>query len=249
MSQLKDKLSVTDFIQKVYVESGYERMLLDGTEEGEIRHENIKELLSVSRKYDEYDKEEGLSLFLEEVALVADTDNIDQATEVVHLMTMHSAKGLEFRYVFIIGLEEGIIPHSRSMLSPNEMEEERRLMYVGITRAREKVYLLFTEERTIFGSTQVNPPSRFLDDIPEELVESHNLKNTILNESGFISARSEELKSSPIGEKIFKDGDRIRHKVFGDGMIVASQGDILTIAFSGVGLKKLSASIAPLKKI
>ncbi len=250
MMDMRDKISVTDLIQKVFIESEYEKYLLDGTEEGEMRQENIKELLTVSKKYDEYEGEEGLDLFLEEVALVADTDNIDQGSEVVHLMTMHSAKGLEFKYVFIVGLEEGILPHSRSMLSPSEMEEERRLMYVGITRAKKKVYLLFTRERNIFGSTQINPPSRFLDDIPEHLLESHNPgTRTTRGKDGLINGEASSKSLSSPKSTSFKDGERIRHEVFGDGMIVASQGDILTVAFSGVGLKKLSASIAPLRKI
>lgn len=250
MAELRNKLSVTELVQKVFIESGYEKYLLDGTEEGEMRHENIKELLTVSKKYDEYEGEEGLNLFLEEVALVADTDNIDQGSKVVHLMTLHSAKGLEFGYVFIIGLEEGILPHSRSMLSPNEMEEERRLMYVGITRAKKKVYLLFTGERNIFGSTQINPPSRFLDDIPEHLLESHNPEQrTIKGKDGLLSGASNSKSLSSSKRTSFKDGERVRHEVFGDGMIVASQGDILTVAFSKTGLKKLSASIAPLKKV
>jgi DNA helicase-2/ATP-dependent DNA helicase PcrA len=182
-------------------------------------------------------------LFLEEVALVADTDNIDQEKDAVHLMTLHSAKGLEFKIVFIAGLEEGLMPHSRSMISEHEMEEERRLMYVGITRAKEKVYLLFTMERNIFGSTQINAPSRFFDDIPEHLI-TNDLKPATHNLQVMASDMRTERKIS-----IFKDGDRVRHEVFGDGMIVATQGDIITVAFSRVGLKKLSASIAPLRKI
>ena len=172
------KTKVTDLIEFVFTESGYEKFLLDGTDEGQTRYENVRELLTVSKKYDEYAGEEGLSLFLEEVALIADTDNIDQASEAVHLMTLHSAKGLEFKVVFIVGLEEGILPHSRSLIDHNEMEEERRLMYVGITRAKEKVYLVYTRERNIYGSTQINSPSRFLDDIPENLIAQNSQHET-----------------------------------------------------------------------
>jgi DNA helicase II / ATP-dependent DNA helicase PcrA len=250
MAELKNKLPITDFIQKVFIESEYEKYLLDGTEEGEMRYENVRELLTVAKKYDEYDGEEGLRLFLEEVALVSDTDNIDQNKESVHLMTLHSAKGLEFRIVFIAGLEEGILPHSRSMIDASEMEEERRLMYVGITRAKEKVYLLFTSERNIFGSTQINPPSRFLEDVPEHLLESQNIKHTTYN----TEAKDEDpnlnknVIRSTLHAPCFKDGDRVHHEIFGDGMVVATQGDVITVAFSKVGLKKLSANIAPLKK-
>jgi DNA helicase-2/ATP-dependent DNA helicase PcrA len=171
---------------------------------------------------------------------------------------MHSAKGLEFKYVFIAGLEEGMLPHSRSMLSPDEMEEERRLMYVGITRAKEKVYLLFTRERNIFGSTQVNAPSRFLDDIPENLIEAHSVeRKTRIVERGTHNVerktwnveREGNVPRSTVHVPRFSDGDRVHHEMFGDGLIVASQGDIITVAFSKVGLKKLSASVAPLRKI
>jgi DNA helicase-2/ATP-dependent DNA helicase PcrA len=254
ISEAKDRILLTDLIQKVYTESGYEKYLFDGTDEGQVRHENVQELLTVAQKYDEYEGDEGLRLFLEEVALIADTDNIDQATEAVHLMTLHSAKGLEFRFVFIVGLEEGIMPHSRSMLDPKQMEEERRLMYVGITRAKRKVYLLFTQERNIFGSTQINPPSRFLDDIPEALVEE-NSKIETRNLKQIPNSNNQTLKTSQIEnrkskiENSFRDGDRVRHSEFGDGMVVASQGDIITVAFGKVGLKKLSVSIAPLRKI
>jgi DNA helicase-2/ATP-dependent DNA helicase PcrA len=244
MSEIKEKITLTDFIQKVFSESGYEKYLSNGTEEGEMHLENIRELLTVAKKYDEYESKEGLRLFLEEVALIADTDKIDQSSKAVHLMTLHSAKGLEFKIVFIAGLEEGIFPHSRSMLDQAEMEEERRLMYVGITRAKEKAYLLFTTERNIYGSTQINPPSRFLDDIPEHLIENINSKPPI----NFDNKNTKEKNNLAIKNSIFKDGDRVHHEIFGDGLIVASQGDILTVAFSKAGLKKLSASIAPLKK-
>jgi DNA helicase II / ATP-dependent DNA helicase PcrA len=245
MSETKEKLILTDFIQKVFTESGYEKSLLDGTEEGEMRLENVKELLTVAKKYDEFKGEEALKLFLEEVALISDTDNIDQKKDAVHLMTLHSAKGLEFEVVFIAGLEEGMLPHSRSMLNPEEMEEERRLMYVGITRARKKVYLLFTGERNIFGSTQINAPSRFLDDIPPHLVNSYNIKHEACNRN------AEKNKSKDLEGNVpcFKDGDRVSHEVFGEGLIVSSQGDIITVAFKKTGLKKLAASIAPIKKI
>lgn len=259
IAEVKDELPVSELIQKIFIESGYEKFLLDGTEEGEVRRENVQELLTVAKKYDEHKGGEGLNLFLEEVALVADTDNIDQASEAVHLMTLHSAKGLEFKIVFIAGLEEGIMPHSRSMLDATQMEEERRLMYVGITRAKIKVYLLFTLERAIFGSTQINPPSRFLDDIPEDLLEENskpeattfppmNSRQTRQDLKKIQNSNNPDLKTE-IPHIKFKDGDKVHHEIFGDGMIVASQNDIVTVAFGSVGLKKLSASVAPLRKI
>lgn len=242
MKELSEKISLPDLIEKVSVESGYEKYLQDGTDVGQARYENLRELLTVAKKFEDYPGDEGLRMFLEEAALISDTDNIDQSSEAVHLMTLHSAKGLEFRIVFIAGLEEGILPHSRSMVSPEEMEEERRLMYVGITRAKEKVYLLFTRARNIFGSVQMNAPSRFIDNIPEHLVENYRQKDP--REETYFKSRKETSK-----ENKFKDGDRVQHEVFGSGLVISSKGDELTIAFSKAGLKKLSASIAPLKKI
>jgi len=253
MAAMKNKLSLTDFIQKIYHQSGYEKYLLDGTDEGQMRHENIQELLTVAQKYTHYSPEEGLTLFLEEVALIADTDNIDQASEAVHLMTLHSAKGLEFKVVFIIGLEEGIFPHSRSLLSDSELEEERRLMYVGDTRAKLKVFLIFANERNIFGSTQINTPSRFLEDIPTHLLEETEAKPQMYSRQTFQNNSSlshlPKTSSQPSTSPTFKDGDHVQHKIFGTGLVVASQGDIITVAFSTAGLKKLSTAVAPLKKI
>jgi DNA helicase-2/ATP-dependent DNA helicase PcrA len=235
----EEKLS--RLLEFVITQSGYEKSLLDGTAEGLARQENLRELLTVAQKYDSQAGETGLELFLEEIALSSETDNIGKDAAAIHLMTLHSAKGLEFRFVFIAGLEEGLFPHSRSFLSEAEMEEERRLMYVGITRAQEKVYLLFTRERNIFGSAQANPPSRFLDDIPQHLIE--NCKKNRFPEIKINFKKTESAKN------LFKDGDRILHEKFGSGLIISSSGDTLTVAFSKLGLKKISASIAPIKKV
>lgn len=145
--------------------SGYKDFLLDGTEEGEMRYENVEELKSVASR------SENLETFLENVALVSDIDNYDKNTEAVTLMTLHNAKGLEFPIVFMVGMEEGLFPHARSMMEPSEMEEERRLCYVGMTRAEKRLYLSYAQARMIYGAFQRNQPSRFLSDIPEELVE------------------------------------------------------------------------------
>ncbi|MFZ2225940.1 MAG: UvrD-helicase domain-containing protein [Candidatus Moraniibacteriota bacterium] len=247
MQEVKNKLTLADFIQKIFAESGYERQLMDGTDEGQMRVENVRELLTVAKKYDAFKEGDGLRLFLEEVALVADTDSIDQSSEAVHLMTLHSAKGLEFQYVFIVGLEEGILPHSRSMLSVEEMEEERRLMYVGITRAKEKVYLLFTKMRTIYGSTQINAPSRFLDDIPVELLE--NVQESMFNACANHYATAHKKTILTEMKACYKGGERISHEKFGEGLVISSQGDIITVAFKAVGLKKLDSSLAPIRKI
>jgi len=162
---------ISDLLKFILEEIDYQKYLRDGTEEGERRWENVKELFSVTEKYDSLPPRKGLEKFLEEVALITGLDQIDEKQDAISLMTLHSAKGLEYHTVFIIGLEEGLLPHSRSNLDSAEMEEERRLCYVGITRAKEKVYLTFTRARKLYGSIQANTPSRFLNDIPEELVE------------------------------------------------------------------------------
>lgn len=151
-------------------ESGYENYLLAGQRDGQSRLENLYELLSVAKKYDGLEANETARIFLEETALLADADEVEDQKNVVNLMTLHSAKGLEFSTVFIAGCEEGLFPHSRSVLRPEELEEERRLAYVGITRAKKEVYLIFSRQRQIYGAVQINPPSRFLADIPAELV-------------------------------------------------------------------------------
>lgn len=242
LGALRETSSLEKLIKKVYQLSGYQEMLEKMGEEGESKLENIQELLSVSKKYKNELSINSLSSFLEEISLVSDTDKIDQDQNTVHLMTLHSAKGLEFPIIFIVGLEEGILPHSRSILSHKEMEEERRLMYVGITRAEEKVYLLFTNLRTIFGSTQCNPPSRFLSDIPEELMEESAHKS----EDELIKAISE--KNSKKSKESYSDGEKVSHPDFGDGIVISSDKENITVVFKKVGIKKLSLSHAPLKK-
>ena len=253
MKEVQPRIKLSDFVEKVFKESGYEQMLLKEGAEGEIRWENVKELMSVTQKYDENagEYENALSAFLEEIALASDVDKINQNEEAVHLMTLHSAKGLEFPVVFIAGLEEGILPHSQSMLSHAEMEEERRLMYVGLTRAKEKIYLLFTRQRVLFGSTQMNSPSRFLEDIPEKLVAHSSYHET--EQKLFEKLLKKTKKSSVIGHQSsaikFKGGEKIRHAEFGEGIVVSAAGDIVTVAFKKAGIKRLSSTYANLKKV
>ncbi len=162
---VRDKLTVSALLTKVTEESGYAPWLRDGTQEGEDRWENLQELLSVAGHYDDFPPEQGLSSFLEEVALVSDQDELIEQTDRVTLLTVHAAKGLEFPAVFIVGLEENIFPHSRSMEDPDQMEEERRLMYVGVTRAKDRLYLIHTFRRTLYGRSEFHEPSRFLRDV------------------------------------------------------------------------------------
>lgn len=245
-TQKKEDLSLTELISFVYKKSGYEQALLKDGTEGEVRHENVQELLSVAKKYNK--REKALQEFLEEVSLAADTDKIDADADSVHLMTLHSAKGLEFPIVFITGLEEGLLPHSRAMLAPTEMEEERRLMYVGITRAMERVHLLFTRERLLFGQTQMNAPSRFLDDIPDHLIETGNAEIESADKQYF--SQKEKGVSKNVGRSSdFLDGDKVRHSDFGEGVVVAQDDDVITVVFKQKGIKKLAKSVAPLERL
>ncbi|EKD58853.1 MAG: hypothetical protein ACD_56C00038G0003 [uncultured bacterium] len=247
MKELQPRINLADFIEKVFKESGYEQMLSNEGVEGEPRWENVKELISVATKYDENkeDYEDVLSAFLEEVALASDVDNVDQDQDAVHMMTLHSAKGLEFPVVFIVGLEEGILPHARSLLAYSEMEEERRLMYVGLTRAKEKIYLLFTRQRTLFGSTQMNSPSRFLEDIPETLVEKKSYREA--EQKVFESLLKKNIKIKT--KTSLKGGERVRHDQFGDGIVISAIDDIVVVAFKKSGIKRLSSDYANLEKI
>ncbi|MBU7008672.1 DNA helicase PcrA [Phosphitispora fastidiosa] len=169
----KDGISVTDLTKEILDKSGYMRELQgEKTVEAETRIENIKEFLTVTAEYDSGREEGSLEEFLAEVSLVSDIDNMKEDTDVVVLMTLHSAKGLEFPVVFMIGMEDGIFPHSRSIGEEAELEEERRLCYVGITRAREEIYLLNANQRTLYGNFMHNAPSRFIREIPEGLTET-----------------------------------------------------------------------------
>ncbi len=171
LQKINDTHPASGVVKYLIEESKYKEFLLDGTPEGEARYENVQELISVASKYDSLEPGISLATFLEEVSLISDLDQIDEQDNAVVLMTLHSAKGLEFANVFICGLEEGIFPHSRSLLEPNELEEERRLMYVGLTRAMERVYLVYAERRLLYGEVKQNAPSQFLKDLPEGMAE------------------------------------------------------------------------------
>jgi len=163
--------SISSLMMTVVNESSYKEYLLDGTSEGEVRWENVKELLTVASRFDHLSPQESITAFLEDVSLVAHQEKKDSVLPAVTLMTIHGAKGLEFDYVFIVGVEENIFPHSQSMSEAKDVEEERRLCYVGITRARKKLYLLHARNRMIYGGFQNNSRSRFIDELPEDSVE------------------------------------------------------------------------------
>jgi len=172
----KEDLAVGQLLDRVLEESGYSRYLRDGTEEGEGRWENLQELRTVTASYADLPAGEGLAAFLEEVALVSDSDELPEEQSAPTLMTLHTAKGLEFPVVFIVGMEEGVFPHSRSKDDPDRMAEERRLAYVGITRAKQRLYLVHAFRRTLYGSTETYPPSQYLNDIPKHLINGQGMR-------------------------------------------------------------------------
>ena len=170
----KDDMNISDLIKEILRKSGYTKALEDeNTIEAENRIENLDEFLTVAIEFEEEEAENGLSQFLEGITLSSDIDDLDEDADYVTLMTLHSAKGLEFPVVFLVGMEEGIFPGYKSISEPKELEEERRLCYVGITRAKEYLFLTCSRQRTIFGSTSYNQVSRFLEEIPEELLEGY----------------------------------------------------------------------------
>ena len=171
LAKVQDKSTPSELLDLIAKKTGYIDQFDERLSEDRKRIENVEELKSVTKKFDSMPGQDGLAAFLEEVALISDQDEIDEHTAAVTMMTVHAAKGLEFDTVFVTGMEEGLFPHSRSLFQPSEMEEERRLCYVAITRAKRKAYLMYAAQRTVFGNTQISAPSRFLNDIPKNLVE------------------------------------------------------------------------------
>jgi DNA helicase-2/ATP-dependent DNA helicase PcrA len=235
------ELSVLELLDLTLERTGYSEYVRDGSDQGEERWENIKELRTVAQEYSALSLEEGLTTFLEEVALVSDVDNLDDQVRAPCLLTLHMAKGLEFPVVFIVGLEEGVLPHSRSMETHDEVEEERRLFYVGITRTEERLHLVYTFRRALFGRDELSEPSRFLRDIPQELLENYE---------------GPELQRSPLERALeaqFQAGDRVRHPQFGEGIVLNSKvlGDDeeVTVVFEGLGPKRCLSSFANMEKL
>jgi DNA helicase II / ATP-dependent DNA helicase PcrA len=267
-TRMQEFLSVTELVEEVLEKSGYREMLkAEKSLEAQSRLENLDELLSVTKSFEDKNDDKTLIAFLTDLALVADIDSLDEEgqkkVDTVVLMTLHSAKGLEFPVVFLLGLEEGVFPHSRSLMEEAEMEEERRLAYVGITRAEEQLFITNAQMRTLFGRTNVNPPSRFIKEIPEELLEGiEPVRKTTV--SSFQSYTPKQPQRKPVtrpavatstgGDEIgWKVGEKAEHGKWGIGTVVSVKGEgegmELDIAFpSPVGIKRLLAKFAPIKK-
>ncbi|KAB7672451.1 DNA helicase PcrA [Bacillus sp. B1-b2] len=266
-NRMQDYLSVTELVEQIIDKSGYVEMLkAEKSIEAQSRLENIEEFMSVSKNFEDTNEDKSLISFLTDLALVADIDKLDedgnQADSIV-LMTLHSAKGLEFPIVFLIGLEEGVFPHSRSLMEETEMEEERRLAYVGITRAEQQLFLTNAQMRTLFGRTNMNPPSRFIKEIPEALLEglnpvqkpksssrpSHSAVSQPVRKA-FIRSNTTSTGGEGIGWNV---GDKAVHGKWGTGTVVSVKGEgdskELDIAFpSPTGIKRLLAKFAPIQK-
>jgi DNA helicase-2/ATP-dependent DNA helicase PcrA len=253
LNENKEELQLPELISLVIKRTDYETYLDDGSAQSEDRLQNVKELQSVAREYAEV----GLASFLEEVALISDLDNVDTNADAVTLMTLHAAKGLEFPAVFMVGMEESIFPHSRALYEPSEMEEERRLCYVGMTRAKEELYMLSAASRMLYGMTQHNPPSRFLSDIdasaatmPTSFGYGYQDEADAVPASHLNFNASNEPRVVPEEAADLEIGDQVRHKVFGAGRIVSIEGSTVGVAFAGgAGVKKLNIAFAPLERV
>ena len=273
-SQAQKGLQVTALVKAVLRESGYLSSLTEGEEaekqENIARVENLGSFVNGTKEFDEANPGGNLEDFLNHVALVADVDVLDEASSRVSLMTIHSAKGLEFPVVFVAGLEEGLLPHSNSVISSTQLEEERRACYVAMTRAKKKLYITAAAERRTFGRTYDAHISRFVTEIPQEVMASFSERNSNSNNfrqtvdtSKFSIAKPAALpknesrpaffnnpKIAPAPVEDWKVGDKITHKKWGVGTIMAVDRDILTINFSNpeIGEKKLKSTVAPISK-
>ncbi len=263
-------VSVLELTGKILKETGYvEALEAEKTIEAETRIENLKEFMGLVKEFEENTPDGTLAEFLDGISLVSDIDNYDETQDAVVMMTLHSSKGLEFPVVFITGMEEGIFPSFMSSTEPGGIEEERRLCYVGITRAKEVLYLLCTNSRTLFGSTSHNPKSRFIEEIPEELLSVEEPIRRPVPGIDFTSRKTEPSmpkvsstlfgaakNTSPLrksGDIHLAAGDRVTHPKFGEGTVLsvlpAGKDAKVTVAFDSVGTKNLMAALAGLKKI
>lgn len=268
LAALADDTAPARLIEDLVRRIQYNAYLDDGTPQGESRKENVAELVGVAQDYHDM----GLAGFLEEVALISDLDTANFDGDSVTLMTLHAAKGLEFPVVFMTGMEESIFPHSRALYDQSEMEEERRLCYVGMTRAREELYMVYATSRMLYGGTQHNPPSRFLSEVDAEFqtgsefsgfgAGNFRLKNSYNEEYSYDDFDQTPNYQEPVYDTgpAFADepryvpeldeGDVVRHKIFGEGRVVEIDGSNVTVYFKGIKAnKRLDTSFAPLEKL
>ncbi len=246
--KLKETSTLTELVDAVLNLTGIrEELESEKTLEADIRLENLEEFKSITRSYEEGEGIVSLEDFLETISLVSDVEEHKNNSDVVTLMTVHSAKGLEFDYVFIIGLEEGIFPHNNSMLESEGLEEERRLCYVAITRARKKLWLLNTRHRMYFGQTAYNPCSRFINEIDEQYLEKEEVEEPLWG----ASSKKEKVLSSNIDPNAeYNIGDKIIHDTFGEGMVVGIDKSVLTVAFEHpIGIKTLIKGHKSIRKV
>ena len=265
LTALAATMELPKFVERVLLATGYRQMLVDAGTEAEDRLNNVEQLVSVAADYESRAEEATLVGFLEEISLVADVDKYDAEADAVVMMTIHSAKGLEFPVVFLPGMEDGIFPGMQSITDASEMEEERRLAYVAITRAKEELYIFRARERITYGKTQYNPESQFLKEIPESLrvtVGEQRPGTTPAPRTAHkptFGGDSYATKYGGIPKKtaaptvLLAAGDRVRHPMFGEGLILSANkmgaDTLYEVAFDTVGTKKLMATFAKLTKI
>lgn len=275
LMNLANEAPVEDLIDRVLRDTGYlEELENERTPQAQSRIDNLHELISVAQEFAASEEENNLENFLAHVALVSDIDDTELGEDAITLMTLHSSKGLEFPVVFLVGMEEGLFPHARTLMDETEIEEERRLCYVGITRAKEKLFLSSTKMRTIYGNTVTYPPSRFLQEIPARLVKTIKRQERFSALENFkqvsekYSARPQKPASTfnphsfmpqkpaaaagGTGTR-FNTGDRVSHSKWGEGMIVSVKdspdGQEVKVAFAGAGVRSLLTKYAVLKKL
>lgn len=276
LMNLANEAPVEDLIDRVLHDTGYmEELENERTPQAQSRIDNLHELISVAQEFAKSEEENNLENFLAHVALVSDIDDAELGEDAITLMTLHSSKGLEFPVVFLVGMEEGLFPHARTLMDETEVEEERRLCYVGITRAKEKLFLSSTKMRTIYGNTVTYPPSRFLQEIPARLVKTikrqerfsalENFKQvsekysarqpkpaSTFNPHSFMPPKAAVAAAGGTAMR-FNTGDKVSHSKWGEGMVVSvkdcDDGQEVKVAFAGAGVRSLLTKYAVLKKL
>jgi DNA helicase-2/ATP-dependent DNA helicase PcrA len=248
-----DELAPLSIMDRIIDTTDYHAYIDDGTDEGNDRWENVMELRRLASEY----QDRSLSEFLENIALVSDQDTIETSANVPTLLTLHAAKGLEYPLVFITGLNEGTLPHSRSFDDPEAMQEERRLLYVGITRAKDRLYMVYAQNRSSFGYPEPVEPSRFLSDIPDSLLDEtssmRNIRPSRLSsiDSKTIQWESKHPATAHVTTHRYQPGNHVLHPVWGEGMVLSSRiqddDEIVDIFFENLGMKRVAASLANLK--